>query len=187
MTKYSVNVFNQEGENGIAYVEEAEEKDILSKDINDWRCNWRRFWDYADWDCEGIAKLTFKGQILGLIHFALYPYPSQNNIPEYLEILHLECLNRQKRLVNPVGFWLIWYVTKIALEYCQGNSDGEIVVLDAIEFAINYYRDKVKMEEIGWTTIAPGEDGYAFKFTQSSATKFCQRIETKYGIVRDFT
>jgi transcriptional regulator with XRE-family HTH domain len=158
--------------------------DILSLDANDWSCNWQRFWNKADWDCECIVKLTFRGKILGLIHFALYPYPPVNNIAEYLEILHIECKDQRNRLITPVGFWLIWYATEIALEYCQGNSSGSIVELDALEEAIYYYRDKVMMEEIGWTTIAPGEEGYAFKFSQSSAQQFCQRIEIKYGIPR---
>ena len=73
------------------------------------------------------------------------------------------------------------------LKYCQGNQEGEIVVLDALESAIDYYREKVMMEENGWVTIAPGEEGYAFNFKQSSATEFCQRIESKYGIADSST
>ena len=184
-SKYYVNVINQQdGEKVTACLSPCEETDILSLNLNDWNCNWQGFWNQADWDCECIVKLTFRGEIFGLIHFALYPYPPVNNIAEYLEILHIECKNQPNRLITPVGFWLIWYATKIALEYCQGNSSESIVELDAVEDAIDYYRDKVMMEEIGWTTIAPGEEGYAFKFSQSSAQQFCQRIEIKYGIPR---
>lgn len=183
MENYSVNVLNQEGVKVIAQLEQVQKKDIQSLTNKDWRCNCQGFWNQADWDCEAIIKLTFDEEVLGLIHFALYPFPALNNIPDYVEILHIECLNQPKRLVNPVGFWLIWYATKVALKYCQGNSEGELLVLDAVEDAIDYYRDKVKMEEIGWTTIAPREDGYAFKFTQNSAQEFCQRIEITYGII----
>ena len=186
--QYHVNVINQQDKREvIACLNPCVKADVLSLDVDHWRCNWQGFWHKADWDCEAIIKLTCKGKILGLIHFALYPYPPTNNIAEYLEILHIECLRKQNRLVSPVGFWLIWYATKIALEYCEGNSQKEIVLLDAVIEAIDYYRDKVKMEEIGWTTIAPGEDGYAFKFSQLSAKQFCQRIETKYGVLRRFT
>lgn len=187
LPSYQVNVFTQNNIQKIASLKEAKENDILSLNSNDWHCNWQNFWKQADWDCEGIIKLTFQGKILGLIHFALYPYPYPNNIPEYLEILHLECLRNNKRLINPVGFWLIWYSTKIALKYCRGDKEGTIVVLDALEKAIDYYKNKVMMEEIGWTTIAPGEDAYAFKFTTKTAQNFCERIENKYGEIRDFT
>lgn len=185
--KYDVNVFNRIENKVIASIHEASKTDILSLNDRDWSCNWQRFWEDADWDCEGIIKLTFQEKILGLIHIALYPYPYPNNQPEYLEILHIECLNKKKREVNPVGFWLIWYVTKIALSYCTGNLEGEIVVLDALEVAIDYYQNKVKMEEIGWTTTAPGEDAYAFMFKEDSAKKYCQRIESQYGVIRYFT
>ncbi len=181
--KCHVNVINMQGGNKtVACLNPCQEEDILSLDINDWQ----KFWYGADWDCECMVKLTFRGRILGLIHFALYPYPPINNIAEYLEILHIECAKKQGRSITPIGFWLIWYATMITLSYCQGNSSGSIVELDAVEDAIDYYRDKVKMEEIGWTTIAPGEDGYAFKFSKSSAQEFCQRIADKYGIPRSF-
>jgi hypothetical protein len=52
---------------------------------------------------------------------------------------------------------------------------------------IDYYRNKVMIEEIGWTKITPGDDAYAFKFTTKTARNFCERIENKYGEIRDFT
>ncbi len=185
LPQYHVNVRNKNSEKQtVACLTPCKEIDILSLNRDNWVCNWQRFWQKADWDCECIIKLSWKGQILGLIHFALYPYPPTNNLAEYVEILHIESCRIQDRDITPVGFWLIWYATKIALYYCEGNSFGSILELDAIEDAIDYYRDKVKMEEMGWTTIAPGEEGYAFKFSQTSAKKYCNRISTKYGMPR---
>jgi hypothetical protein len=54
--KLYVNVINQQdGEKVIACLSPCEETDILS-DANDWSCNWQRFWNKADWDCECIVK-----------------------------------------------------------------------------------------------------------------------------------
>jgi hypothetical protein len=178
---YKVNVFDIENRKKIAHISPATKDEIINLNRKIWCCKWLNFWEYADWDCEGIVKLTLENNILGLIHFALYPYPFLNNKPEYLEILHIECLTGDKRLVNPVGFWLIWYVCQIAINNCQGDNKEGIILLDALEQAIGYYRDKVMMESIGWKTIAPGEEGYAFRFTQKSAKKFCTRIQRKYG------
>ncbi|MGK7944240.1 MAG: hypothetical protein AB4058_07210 [Microcystaceae cyanobacterium] len=183
--RYEVTVIAQSGELVKAYLEEARQEDLLNLYQEDWTFNWLGFWHNTDFDCEGIIKLSYQEKILGLIRFGLYPYPYLNNVIEYLEILHLEGIQRQQRLVKPVGFWLIWYVTKIALKYCGGGTMEEIVVLDSVEEAMSYYQDKVKMESIGWTTIAPGEEGYAFKFTRSTAQQFCTRIETRYGIPRN--
>ena len=56
-----------------------------------------------------------------------------------------------------------------------------LVRLDSVVDAIPYYRDKVKMEGLGWTDIAPGEQGYAFKFTKQGAEEFCGRLEQCYS------
>lgn len=164
-----------------AYLEPANEGDMPSMDLIDWTFDWRGFWTKADFDCEAIVKFSCQKEVLGLIRFGFYPYPVQGDAPKYLEILHLECVPKARRLVNPVGFWLIWYALKIGLKYCVGEEDGTLVRLDSIEEAIPYYRDKVKMEELGWTNIAPGEQGYAFKFTQQGANSFCRRQEQVYG------
>ena len=86
-----------------------------------------------------------------------------------------------RRSVNPVGFWLLWYAIQIGLQYCVGEADRSLIRLDSLEDAIPYYRDKVKMEGLGWTNIAPGESGYAFRFTQQRAQEFGSRIEQEYG------
>jgi hypothetical protein len=86
-----------------------------------------------------------------------------------------------EKAVNPVGFWLLWYALKIGLQHCVGDADGTLIRLDSIEDAIPYYRDKVKMEELGWASLAPGEQGYAFRFTQERAQESCSRVEQEYG------
>jgi hypothetical protein len=153
-----------------------------------WTCNWVNFWNRADFDCEAIIRLSCQGRLLGLIRFALYPYTETGlaSAIECVEILHLETLPRRDRNVHPVGFWLIWYAVRIALDFCVGEADGTLVKLDAIKAAIPYYRDKVMMEGLGWTTIAPREDGYAFRFTEQGATAFLNRQQNTYGIPRRF-
>ena len=150
------------------------------RNSHDWTFNWREFWQKADFDCEAIIKLFCQGKVLGLARLGLFPYPS-DDAPEYLEILHIQCVSKSRRQVNPVGFWLLWYALKIGLQYCVGDADGTLIRLDSIEDAIPYYRDKVKMEKLGWTSLAPGEQGYAFRFTQERAQEFCSRVEQEYG------
>jgi hypothetical protein len=146
-------------------------------------CDWLYFWSRLDPDCEAIVKLEAEGNVQGLIHIALYPYPLQAARPEYLEIIHIETIQSPSRPVNPVGLYLIWYAAKTSLNFdCTGNDSGSIVELDALESAIDYYRDKVMMEGRGWISIAPGEEGYAFRFSQAQAIEFCTRIEQQYGI-----
>ena len=146
-------------------------------------CDWLYFWSRLDSDCEAIVKLEADSNVQDSIHIALYPYPLQADRPEYLEIIHIETIQSPSRTVNPVGLYLIWYAAKTSLNFdCTGNDSGSVVELDALESAIDYYRDKVMMEGRGWVSIAPGEEGYAFRFSQSQAIEFCTRIEQQYGI-----
>ncbi len=120
--------------------------------------------------------------LLGLIRFALYPFDGEGTPPDYLEILHLECMSKENRTANPVGFWLIWYACQVSLRYCTAQGDKDLVKLDAVEQAIGYYENKVKMTGLGWTTYpGTGEDVYAFSFTKQSTQQFCSRIEQEYG------
>ncbi|CDN17283.1 hypothetical protein RintRC_2244 [Richelia intracellularis] len=52
------------------------------------------------------------------------------------------------------------------MPYCQlkDEDNDPLVVLVALEQAVSYYRDKVQMEYLGCDTIAPDEEGYAFRF-----------------------
>lgn len=178
---YRVRVLDRYGIELDAYLEPALEEDMPSLSSSDWTFNWCEFWQNTDFDCEAIIKLSCQEEVLGLVRFGLYPYPFLDDAAQYLEILHLECVSKLIRSVNPVGFWLLWYAFQIGLQYCVGEADGTLFRLDSLEEAIPYYRDKVKMEELGWTTIAPGESGYAFRFTQFGAQEFCKEVEQEYG------
>jgi len=179
---YAVKSSNKIQEYPYAFLEEAKKDDLIILNQKGFKCDWIRFWSNSDFDCEAIVKLNYQGNILGLIYFGVYPYPFPNNSPEYLEILNIECIPETGRTFNPVGFWLIWYAVTIGIKTCKGKPDGTLIMLDSLEDAIPYYQDKVMMEGIGWTTIAPKEDGYAFRFTKKQAEQFCTRIQKKYGL-----
>jgi hypothetical protein len=176
---YTVKVTDNTAVAQQAVLEPAIEADMPT----DWTCNWVNFWDKADFDCEAIIKLSSQKRLLGLVRFALYPYSGLGNADnfEYVEILNLEALPRKDRLLQPVGLWLIWYAVRIALDFCPGETDGTLLRLDATKAAISYYRDKVMMEGLGWTTIAPREEGYAFRFTKQGAAEFLERHQSAYG------
>lgn len=183
---YKVNVKSKNSsgylQNDFAYLGQATKDDMPLNNSSNWNCNWMGFWEDADFECEAIIKLSFSGEILGLIRFALYPFDGEGTLPEYLEILHLECVPKENRRVNPVGFWLIWYACQVSLGYCTAQGDKDLVKLDALEQAIGYYENKVKMTGLGWTTYpGTGEDVYAFSFTKQSTQQFCSRIEQEYG------
>ena len=146
-----------------------------------WSCQWSILWEQVYEPTEAIVKLTHNGELLGLVKFALYPSRTNPSQMEFTEIMNIETLPKQGRTFNPVASWLIWYVCLIAIERCQGNNLGQILTLVSVESAIEYYQDRVKMEGLGWITIAPNEDGYAFAFSKTAAKQFCTRIESRYG------
>ena len=166
----------------VIYLSEAtlEDIDAVSSILN---FDWFNFWSRLDPDCEAIVKLESDGKIQGLIHLAVYPYPIENDRPEYLEIIALEATRPPDRRINLVGLYLIWYTSKTSLKLsCGGNEDGSIVRLNSLESAIDYYQNQVKMEGRGWITLSPDEDGYVFTFSREQAVDFCTRIEKQYGI-----
>ena len=170
------------GTNQVIYLSEATQEDIeaVSSILT---FDWLNFWSRLDPDCEAIIKLESQGKIQGLTHIALYPYPLRNDKPEYLEIIALEATRPPYRTVQPIGYYLIWYATKISLEFgCTGNDDNSIVELYSLEPIVDYYRDKVRMEGRGSITLSPSEDGYAFRFSKAQAIEFCDRTEQRYGI-----
>ncbi|MGB3205167.1 MAG: hypothetical protein WBB28_09280 [Crinalium sp.] len=154
----------------------------------DWSCDWDSLWINTDFECQNIVKLDYENQVWGLVRYGLYPYPgSPPEAPKLLEIENIEAnpFNRgqlSSRLVEPVGKWLIWYSTKVSLQYCSGELNDTAIYLVSLEPVIEYYRDTIKMQDIGAITIAPGEDGYAFEFSRAGATSFCQRLETEWGV-----
>lgn len=42
------------------------------------------------------------------------------------------------------------------------------------------------MEQLESITIAPGEDGYGFRFLRTAATAFCQRHESQWEEPRQY-
>ena len=180
MFSYLVNVIDRQGQQQEAHLKSATPEDFKG----DWVCDWQNLWSIMDPDCEAVIKLSHKAQSIGFMKFGLYPYPQIGNKSEYLLISNIEAQQGQRRIVKPVGLWLIWYATQISLEQCTGDPAGSIVILDAYERAIPYYSNKIGMEGLGWTTISPTEEGYAFRFTQAQARQFCSRLERKWSSPR---
>lgn len=135
---YKVKVIDNSGIKLDAYLEPAKEEDMPSMSSPDFTFAWREFWQNSDFDCEAIIKLSYDGKVLGLIRFGLYPYSLLGDPAEYTEVLHLQCVSKHRRLVNPVSFWLLWYATQIGFNYCVGESDGTLLKLDSLEGAIPY-------------------------------------------------
>lgn len=159
-------------------LEPAKEEDmpISSK----WNFKWKELWEKTDFEYQNIIKLSYKDTLLGLIRYAVYL--TDENIPYLVEVLHIQSVPKDTRMVAPIGQWLLWYAVQIALNFCTFNENDEaLVYLDSLEDAIPYYRDIIKMESLGWVTIAPGEDGYAFQFTVTGAKHFCERQTNTYG------
>ena len=182
LPSYRVNVKTQNGQES-AFLEEATQSDIdrITSDLR-FNCNWEGFFTEADFDCEVFIKLQYQDKIYGLIRFAIYPYPPKDGKPEIIEIAQIEAPREPTRTISPIGLWLIWYATKIAIDFgFSGDIDGSIILLQSLEPAIDYYRDKVMMEGMGWVTLAPGEEGYVFRFSQGQAIEFCDRIQQVYG------
>ncbi len=175
--RFLVQVTDNLGHKWHANLEPANEKDLP----DNWNFDWKGFWKRADFYCEAFIRLSYQGKVLGLVRFALYPAHTEDVDFKYLEILHVEAIPRRKRAINPVGFWLIWYACYIGLTCCPGDENGTLIRLDSTEAAMPYYENKVNMEPLGWTQIAPGEEGYAFRFTKEGAEAFCRRQQEFYG------
>lgn len=161
-----------------ALISPATKQDIPTN----WQCDWENIWNQTQFECESIMKFSYEEQVLGLIKFGFYPYTGEGIQDfKFMEILNLECVPKDTRLVNPVGSWLIWHAAVMASIVCKPDPDEGLILLTSVKDSISYYRDKLGMDEIGWVTIAPGEDGYAFRFTKEGAAKFCRRQESDYG------
>lgn len=150
----------------------------------DWSFDWPGLWQSADFDCQSIVQLVYSDRIWGLVRYGLYPYPGT---PKFIEIEQLETNPASRgesaeRLLVPIGKWLVWYSTKVGLHYCSKVSNESLIVLVSLPDAVAYYTDIVKMECVGPVTIAPGEDGYAFRFSRTAATAFCHRQESEWGV-----
>ncbi len=146
----------------------------------DWQCDWNRlFLDLEEDYYEGIVKIKYQNVLLGLVKYTFYPNPPDHI--EFLEINHLEALPKPSRKAHPIGRWLIWYVCNLALNYCSLESSAKILFLNSVGNAFTFYRDTIRMEYIEPVTLAPGEDGYAFRFNRRDAQNFCENLEKTYG------
>ncbi|MBD2301482.1 hypothetical protein H6G80_04985 [Nostoc sp. FACHB-87] len=154
---------------------------------NNWSCNWVNFWKNTNFECQNIVKIVYQDEVWGLVHYGLYPYLYPNSVPpRFLEIEHIEAHPTSRgeiagRFMEPIGKWLIWYATQVALKFCQAQSDDPLVILEALDTAVSYYRDKVQMEYLGFARSTPGEDLYGFRFSRTAAEAFCQRHESQWG------
>lgn len=174
-----INTNTSEGESAI--LTPASQSDMPV----DWSCDWVNIWSMMDSDCQAIIKLVYQNQIWGLMRYGIYPYPGT---PNFVEIEHLEAnpITQGKlvnRLVSPVGKWLIWYAIKGATSTCTVVNNVPLVVLVSLEKAMKYYRDIIEMEYVGETNLAPGEEGYAFRFSEQQAIAYSQKHESKWGSV----
>lgn len=175
---YDVAVTTTGNSPAVARLEPAIKEDMPS--CGKWCFNWKALWERTNFDYQTIIKISYNESILGLVRYAIY-LSSETNKPYLLEILHLESTPKDLRLVEPLGKWLMWYAVETGLQFCTLSKDDTLITLDSVEDAITYYRDIIEMEPLGWVTIAPGEDGYAFRFVLEEAQKFCERQTAVYG------
>lgn len=178
MGAYKVHVKTPTVTSALARLEPAEEADMPTS--SQWSFNWKELWKRTDFENQYIIKLSYNNILLGLLRYDVYS--NEDSIPYGVEILQLESVSKQTALVAPVGQWLVWYATQVALTFCFFEKyDETLVNLDSLEDAISYYKDIIEMKPLGWVTIAPGEDGYGFEFDVTGARDFCERQKTRYG------
>ncbi|MBD2041312.1 hypothetical protein [Microcoleus sp. FACHB-672] len=177
---YHVKVQIQAGGDRFASLSPAREADMPA----DWSFDWLGLWQNTDFECQNIVKLVYLNQVWGLARYGLYPYPG---LPRFLEIEQLEANPTSRgemtdRPIIPIGKWLIWYSIKVGLQYCLVATNEPLIILVSLKSAVSYYRDVIMMEYLEPVTIAPGEDGYAFRFSSTAAAAFCQRHENEWGV-----
>lgn len=178
--EYLVSVQTRDADQQTALLTPALMEDMPSE----WTFDWPGLWQRTDISCQNIVKLVYEEQVWGLVRYGLYPYPGT---PRFLEIEQLEANPTSRgetafRLIEPIGKWLIWYATQVGLQSCEQVADDTLIFLVSFSAAVSYYRDIVQMQYFGPTTIAPGEDGYAFRFSRTEAAAFCRRQENQWGV-----
>lgn len=171
-----VNVINQWNQNDFAVISKASQDEMPKN----WRCDWTRLFAGLEEEYyEGLIKIEHRRALLGLVKFALYPDPPEQ--VEVVEILNLEAAPLKDRSANPIGQWLVWYVCRLAIQYCPSEAATQILFLTSTDEAFEYYRDRIGMEYLGESTLGPGEDGFDFRFKRLDATQFCNSLEERYG------
>jgi hypothetical protein len=188
---YTAQVVIQDGAQSsynIAYLGPAAEADIFSFPGT---FAWHELWQSCDWNCQGIARLSYLDKVFGLVKYGLYPYPWDER-PRYLEIEHLEASPTSisriagadisgDRIVEPVGQWLVWYAVSVGIQFCTENEETPLILLESKGSAFDYYKNKIGMTYIGPGTAAPGEDSYGFIFQRAEAERFCEQHTDKFG------
>ena len=180
---YHVKVLIESNAEEVAFISPATIDDMPTN----WSCNWLNIWNETASYCQNIVKLVYNDQIWGLVKYSLYPYTYPDPSPPiFLEINNLEAHPTSRgdvatRLIEPIGKWLIWYAIQVAFEFCEPKPEAPLIILDALDKAVPYYRDKVQMEYLGLSCSTPGEHLYGFRFSRTAAAEFCQRHETIWG------
>lgn len=180
---YQVKVLIESNIEEIAVISPATIDDLP----RNWSCDWLNIWNGTAFYCENIVKIVYNNEVWGLVKYGLYPYFYPELAPPiYLEINNIEVHPTSRgdatvRSIEPIGKWLIWYAIKVAFEFCKPKTESPLVILDALDKAVPYYRDKIQMEYLGLSRSTPGEDLYGFRFSRTAAAEFCQRHETRWG------
>jgi len=159
---------------------------ITNANIGDmpiWDFDWISLWRNTGFDYQNIVRITCDNILWGLLRYSIFPISESQNV---LEIEQLEAHPKSRgtidnRLVEPVGKWLIWYASQVALYYCPCNDSDDLLLLSSLTDAFDYYRDVIKLDHIGNAPGVSGEDLYAFRFTRQQATEFCRNHEQQWG------
>jgi hypothetical protein len=184
--EWRVPVVHQKSQIDNAIVGPADAVDMSSSYFH---FQWEQIWQKTCFGWEGIVKLIHEDNVLGLMQFALQPdqEPEDDQFipvkqPGFLEVVYLEaCKDREARLIDPIGKWLLWYAVQVAFRYCEGSSNGAILGLFSSSDACNFYQEKVKMERGGFSTSQQGIETTPFKFTKEGAEDFCEQLYNEYG------
>ena len=186
--KYLVPIKTKLGQNDKALLESAQAHDMNAPNFK--KYPWPNIWALAlktEW--EGFVKLSYEAKVLGLLQYAVFPeelpdddtfiYEKQEG---FVKVEYLEAVkDADKRLVDPIGQWLMWYATQVALTYCKGNKNGTILGLLSEPESIGYYKDTILMEGGSLPDEHQGVTLNAFKFSQCGAEEFCERVIAEYG------
>ncbi len=165
----------------------AERADMLSQSL---KFNWNDIWMTTFFGWEGIVKCVYKGSVKGLMQYAIQPEaePEDDNFvpikqPGFVEVVYLEAVQDiEQRLIDPVGYWLMWYAVQTALQYCEGSKNNSVLGLLSKPESCSYYKNKVKMDYGSFTTNTPsGTTATPFRFTDKAAQSFCNGLQTSYG------
>ncbi len=178
LTEYEINIKTPIGIKQ-GFILEANLEDMPKN----WDFNWLYIWNLTDFDVQNIVKLVYENEIYGLVRYTKY---ETEDIP-LIEIEHIEANPRSRhgldlRLVDPIGKWLIWYVSNIAIQNENIDDSETVIVLSSNSSAVDYYHDIIKMEYLGNSYRSTGDDdGYAFRFTRKHAKSFCSNQERNWG------